>query len=185
MEKIVFGLASTEFQAEAVVNELKVADFLDEDISTLLAEKMTSASRPSGVPAGLGGGALGWLPGIEGISIPGAGPFIAAGPIVAALKAAAVGGASAGIADALCGMGLAESNARRLERKIRAGLILIAVHAITDQQADRARSILEQAEAKEIASSAELQRGNSETSPSADETGSLGFGFGEPSNAAT
>jgi len=181
MGKIVFGLTSTEFQAEAVVNELKVADFADEEISAALADKVTSAGRASGVPPGVGGGTLSWLPGIETITIPGAGLFIAAGPMAEALKAAAVGGANGGIADALGGMGLGDGNARRLERKIRSGLILLAVHAETDAQADRARSIFEQAQAQEIVSSVEAQQADAPSSSSSSgESGGLGFGLGAP-----
>jgi hypothetical protein len=130
----------------------------------------------------VGGGTLGWLPGIASISIPGAGPFIAAGPLSEALRASAVGGSNGGIADALTGMGLSEYNARRLERKIRSGLILIAIHAATDPQADRARSILEQAAAREILSS--IESGETRPTPSVDEGGGVGFGFGAASNAA-
>lgn len=171
MGKIIFGIASTEFQAEAVVNEWKVADFADEDISVLLADKRAAAPRPTGVPPGLGGGTLGWLPGIEAIAVPGAGPFVAAGPIFPALHASAVGGSNHGIASALSGMGLSESSARKLERKVCQGFILVAAHAPTDPQANRARAILEQAQAGEIVSS--LEPNSTSEAPSGE-----GFGFG-------
>jgi hypothetical protein len=177
MGKIVFGVAATEFQAEAVVNELKVADFPEEDISVLLADKLAALTKPGGPPPGVGGGTLGWLQGIDEVAIPGAGPFIAAGPILSALNASAVGGSNRGIYDALTGMGLSETGARSLERKARAGSILIAVHADTDPQAERARAIFEQAQALDIVSSIEFQRCSSE-SPNEDR------GFGERSSAA-
>ena len=176
MGKIVFGLAATEFQAEAVVNEFKVADFPEEDISVLLADKLAFVTRPAG-PPGVGGGTLGWLQGIDEVSIPGAGPFIASGPILSALGASAVGGSNRGIYDALSGMGLAEPSARRLEKKARAGSILIAVHASADSQAERARAIFEQAQALDIVCSVEFESSTSE-SPNEDR------GFGERSSAA-
>jgi hypothetical protein len=176
MGKIVFGVAATEFQAEAVVNEFKVADFPEEDISVLLAEKLAVVTRLAG-PPGVGGGTLGWLQGIDELSIPGAGPFIASGPILLALHASAVGGSNRGIYDALSGMGLAEPSARRLEKKARAGLILIAVHAESDPQADRARAIFEQAQAMDIVCSVEFQSSPS-VSPIEDR------GFGERRSAA-
>jgi hypothetical protein len=47
------------------------------------------------------GGGLGWLVGIGALAIPGLGPFIAAGPIVAAIAWAGVGGTVGGITGAL------------------------------------------------------------------------------------
>jgi hypothetical protein len=176
MGRIVFGIATTEFQAEAMVNELKVADFPEENISVLLGDKMASLQRASGAPPGVGGGTLGWLQGIDEVSVPGAGPFIAAGPILPALSAAAVGGSPRGIADALTGMGLAESSARRLEKMARGGAIVVAVHADADPQAERARAIFEQAQASDIVSSVESQSSNS---PSRNED----LGFDERSGA--
>jgi len=156
MGKIVFGVADTEFQAEAIVNELKVADFSDENISALLIDK-TSAPHSGTTLPGVGASALGWLPGIKSISIPGAGPFIAAGPALMALSASAVGGSNGAIAEALCGMGLNEVDAIRLEKRARQGAILVAVHADTDAQAEHARAIFEQARASEIVSSVESE----------------------------
>ena len=60
--------------------------------------------------------------------IPGAGPFIAAGPIMAALSGAAVGGATGGIIGALVGMGIPELEAKQYEGRLRDGNILISVH---------------------------------------------------------
>jgi len=168
MAKAVFCIATSEFQAESIVNELKVAGFSDNDISVLFPDKTGTkdfahehhTKAPEGAAAGAGtggilGGALGWLAGIGALSIPGVGPFIAAGPIMAALGGAAVGAAVGGIAGALVGMGIPEFEAKRYEGKIRAGNILISVHTENGQEAKRAREIFEQAGAQDISSTAE------------------------------
>ena len=168
MAKAVFCIATSEFQAESIVNELKVAGFSDNDISVLFPDKTGTkdfaheqhTKAPEGAIAGAGtggvvAGALGWLAGIGALAIPGIGPFIAAGPIMAALSAAAVGAAVGGITGALIGMGIPEYEAKRYEGKIKEGNILISVHCETGQEAKRAREIFEQAGAHDISATAE------------------------------
>jgi hypothetical protein len=168
MSKAVFCIATSEFQAESIVNELKVAGFSDNDISVLFPDKTGTkdfahehhTKAPEGAAAGAGtggvlGGTLGWLAGIGLLAIPGVGPFVAAGPIMAALSGAAVGAAVGGIAGALIGMGIPEFEAKRYEGKIRAGNILISVHTEGQQEAKRARDIFEQAGAHDIAATSE------------------------------
>ena len=168
MSKAVFCIATSEFQAESIVNELKVSGFSDNDISVLFPDKTGTkdfgheqhTKAPEGATAGVStggvvGGALGWLAGIGMLAIPGMGPFIAAGPIMAALGGAAVGAAVGGIAGALIGMGIPEYEAKRYEGKIRAGNILISVHTENAQETRRAKEIFEQAGAQDIAVTAE------------------------------
>ncbi len=168
MAKAVFCIATSEFQAESIVHELKVAGFDDNDISVLFPDKTGtkdfahehSTKAPEGAATGFGtggvlGGALGWLAGIGALGIPGAGPFIAAGPIMAALGGAAVGAAVGGITGALIGMGIPEYEAKRFEGKIKAGNILISVHAEGSPQGKRAREIFEQAGAQDISTTTE------------------------------
>src|SRR3954466_9396718 len=168
MAKAVFCIGTSEFQAEAIVNDLKAAGFADTDISVLFPDKTGSkdfaheqhTKAPEGAVTGastLGvvGGALGWLAGIGALTIPGIGPFIAAGPIMAALSGAAVGAAVGGIAGALVGMGIPEYEARRYEGRIKEGNILISVHAEDSEQADHAKDILEHGGAEDISSATE------------------------------
>src|ERR1700737_3391607 len=99
----VFGIYPSAEEAERAVDTLIAAGFKSSDISVLLAdirstqefahEKDTKA--PEGATAGATtggviGGALGVLAGVGALAIPGLGPFIAAGPIMAGL--AGVGG---------------------------------------------------------------------------------------------
>src|SRR5262245_2945075 len=121
MRHAVYGIAKTRAQAESVIEKLRSSGFRSDDISVLFPdtagtrdfahEKNTKAPEgaTAGGIAGMGAGAvLGWLAGIGTLAIPGAGPFIAAGPIMAALGGAAVGGATGGLLGALIGLGIPE-----------------------------------------------------------------------------
>lgn len=167
-KKSVFCIATSYNQADLIVDRLKTAGFSNNDISALFPEKAStrdfahqkSTKAPEGATAGAGtgavlGGALGWLAGIGALAIPGLGPFIAAGPIVAALSGAAVGGAVGGVAGALIGMGIPEYEAKRYEGKVKDGNILISVHAENSDEITRAKEIFEQARAEDIATAGE------------------------------
>jgi hypothetical protein len=170
MAKAVFCIATTELQAEAIVNDLKAAGFADGEISVLFPDKTGTrdfahehhTKAPEGAVTGAGAGgvlgvAFGWMAGIGALAIPGAGPFIAAGPIAGALSGAAVGAAVGGIAGALIGMGIPEYEAKRYEGKIKKGNILLSVHAEASEQARRAREIFEHNGADDISITAEAQ----------------------------
>jgi hypothetical protein len=163
MAKSVFCIAKTEAQATTIVDHLKMAGFSHNDISVLLPDKTGTrdfaheqhTKAPEGAATGAGtggvlGGALGWLVGIGALAIPGLGPFIAAGPILAALSGAAAGAALGGITGALIGMGIPEYEAKRYEGKIQEGNVLISVHTEDSTERDRAKAIFEQAGAEDI-----------------------------------
>jgi len=98
---------------------------------------------------------LGWLVGIGALAIPGVGPFIAAGPIVAALAGVGVGGAVGGIAGALIGMGIPEYEAKRYEGRIKEGGILLSVHCDDSNWTAKAKQILLRTGAQDVASTGE------------------------------
>src|SRR5262247_3894905 len=162
MAQAVFCLAQTEAQAIAIVNQLKAAGFSPNDISVLFPDKSGTrdfaheqhTKAPEGAAAGAGtggilGGALGWLVGIGALAIPGLGPFIAAGPIMAALSGAAAGAALGGISGAVIGMGIPEYEAKRYEGKVKDGNILISVHTDDSTERARAKDIFTRAEAED------------------------------------
>jgi hypothetical protein len=170
MAQAVFCLAKTEAQAISIVEQLKAAGFSPNDISVLFPDKTGTkdfahehhTKAPEGAAAGAGtggilGGALGWLVGIGALAIPGLGPFIAAGPIMAALSGAAAGAALGGITGALIGLGIPEYEAKRYEGKIREGNVLISVHAEDRHERARAKQIFEQAGAEDVADTAEAR----------------------------
>ena len=168
MSKSVFCLSDNESQAERIVDALKTAGFSNNDISVLFPDKSGTkdfaheqhTKAPEGAATGAGtggvlGGALGWLVGIGALAIPGVGPFIAAGPIMAALAGAGVGAAVGGLSGALIGMGIPEYEAKRYEGKIKEGNILISVHSENSDEVNRAKEIFERAGAHDISYSEE------------------------------
>jgi len=168
MAKAIFCIATNESQAEMMINQLKIEGFSDSDISILFPDKTgtkdfaheqhTKAPEGAvtgGTTLGIVGGTLGWLASIGTLAIPGIGPFVAAGPIMAALSAAAIGATLGGITGALVGMGIPEFEAKRYEGKIKEGNILISVHSENHEETKRARDILEATGAHDISTSSE------------------------------
>ena len=167
-KKSVFCIANSRDQADRIVDQLKTASFSNNDISVLFPDKGTTrdfaheknTKAPEGAVAGAGtggviGGALGWIAGIGALAIPGVGPFIAAGPIVAALSGAAVGAAVGGIAGGLIGLGIPEIEAKRYEGKVKAGNLLISVHTENSEEISRAKDIFTKAGAQDICTTGE------------------------------
>jgi len=168
MATAVYAIAENYSQAETIVDRLKLDNFSNNDISVLLADKTGTSDfahekhtkLPEGASAGAGsggilGGVLGWLAGIGVLAIPGAGPFIAAGPIMALLGGAAVGAAVGGLTGALIGLGIPEFEAKKYEGKIKEGSVLIAVHSENADETKRAKRIFEDLGAHDISSRAE------------------------------
>jgi hypothetical protein len=164
----VFGIYPGMPNLENGLNELKQAGFRHEDVSVLFPENLGSkelatvktTKAPEGVASGAGsgavlGGALGWLAGIGALAIPGIGPFIAAGPIVAALAGLGVGGAVGGLAGGLVGLGIPEFEAKRYEGRVTKGGILLSVHCDDSKWTKLAKKILEQTGAQDVSSSGE------------------------------
>lgn len=168
MNKSVFCIAATESEAQGITNTLRGNGFASDDISILFPDRSGTrdfaheqhTKAPEGAVTGAGtggalGGALGWAIGIGALAIPGVGPFIAAGPIMALLAGAAVGATVGGITGALIGMGIPEIEAKRYEGKIKAGNILISVHADNATEVETAKRIFRKANAQDISSTGE------------------------------
>jgi hypothetical protein len=168
MSTSVYCTTRTTEQAEAILLDLKQSGFTNDAISALLPDKRGTkdfahehnTKAPEGATtggvAGLGvGAALGWLVGIGALAIPGVGPFIAAGPIMAALGGAAVGTAAGGVVGGLVGLGMPEFEAKRYDAKIREGNILISVHADDGKQKDLAKDIFKRNHADDISTASE------------------------------
>jgi hypothetical protein len=166
----VFGIYSSEANAAEGVDQLRLAGFQNTDVSVLYAENAgnkdlateKNSKAPEGAAAGAGtglviGGALGWLAGIGALMIPGVGPFIAAGPIIAMLSGIGVGGTLGGVTGGLIGAGMPEYEAKRFEGRIHKGGILMSVHCDSADLIKRAKVILESTGAQDISSSAEAK----------------------------
>jgi ActD protein len=164
----VFGIYGHRDGVENAVEALRQEGFRNTDISVLFPEnegtkdfaheKHTKAPEGTATGATSGaviGGALGWLAGIGALAIPGVGPFIAAGPIMAALAGAGAGGVVGGIAGALVGMGIPEYEAKRYEGRIKEGGILLSVHCDNSDWVKRAKQVLERTGAEDVGSAGE------------------------------
>jgi hypothetical protein len=164
----VFGIFSTEDAAERAVDQLLAAGFSNSDISALLPDNETTRAfahekhtkAPEGTATGVTtggvvGGTLGLLAGIGALAIPGVGPLIAAGPIVATLAGVGAGGAVGGLLGALVGMGIPEYEAKRFEGAVKDGGTLVSVHCDYSDEIATAKRVLKQAAGHDIASSGE------------------------------
>ena len=163
-----FGIFKSRTQAESCIDDLMSAGFRSDDISVLAPDQHTTkelateknTKAPEGTAAGATaggaiGGTLGLLAGIGALAIPGLGPFIAAGPIMAALAGLGVGAAAGGLIGALVGMGIPEYEAKRYEGRVRDGGILLSVHCDDSDWVKKAEDILKRSGAEDISSAGE------------------------------
>lgn len=166
----VFGIYKSRMAAEQAVDQLKYSGFRNSDISVLMPDHETTkdfaheknTKAPEGATAGAStgailGGALGWLVGAGALAIPGVGPFIAAGPIMASIAGAGVGGAVGGVSGALIGMGIPEFEAKRYEGTVKDGGILLSVHCDSSDWTKKAKDLLETSGAKDVSSTTEAK----------------------------
>lgn len=163
-----FGIYKNSTQAEHAVDRIAAAGFAYNDISVLLPDSKSSkefaheknTKAPEGTTVGVAtggvvGGTLGLLAGIGALAIPGLGPFIAAGPIMASLAGLGVGGTLGGLIGALVGMGIPEYEAKRYEGRVKDGGVLLSVHCDSSEEVSRAKELLKETGAEDIASSGE------------------------------
>jgi hypothetical protein len=164
----VFGIYTTVPAADSATNQLVRSGFSGAEVSALLPENLGTrpigtekgTKAPEGAATGAGsgaifGGMLGLLAGIGALAIPGIGPLIAAGPIMAALAGVGVGGAVGGLTGALIGLGIPEYEAKRYEGHLQKGAILLSVHCDTSDEIKRAKEIMKNTHAEDISSTGE------------------------------
>jgi hypothetical protein len=168
--KSVFAIADSEDQSAQIISELKTSGFSNQDISALLPDKSGSSDfghehhtkAPEGATAGgvIGAvvfGGLGLLAGVGALAISGLGPFIAAGPLMAALSGAAIGFGSGGLAGALIGRGIPEYEAKRYQGKLAQGNILLSVHCADEKFVGIAQEIFNRLGASDVAVTREAE----------------------------
>jgi len=176
----VFGIYHSVTQAEQAVNRLLAAGYTNDSVSVLLPDNKSTkdfaheknTKAPEGTTTGVTtggviGGTLGLLAGVGALAIPGLGPFIAAGPIMGALAGLGVGGAVGGLIGALVGMGIPEFEAKRYEGRIKEGGVLLSVHCDTSEEIKRAKDLLKETGAQDIASTGEASADYAKTNKTA------------------
>lgn len=165
----VFGIYSSRVAVENATDSLMKAGFPASDISVLLPESLggpkemgteKATKAPEGTAVGVTtggviGGTLGLLAGVGLLAIPGLGPFIAAGPIMAGLAGLGVGGAVGGATGALIGMGIPEFEAKRYEGRLKSGGILLSVHCDTAEEIKQAKEVIERTGGEDVSSTGE------------------------------
>ena len=183
----VFGIFATAVEAERGVDTLIAAGFASADISVLLPDTRATkdfahqkdTKAPEGTTAGVTaggivGGTLGVLAGMGALAIPGIGPLLAAGPIMAGLAGLGVGGAVGGLVGALVGMGIPEYEAKLYEGRVKNGGVLLSVHCDTAEGVSRAKELLKGAGADDIASTGESAIFSGRTERTARRSGAAG-----------
>ena len=160
----VFCITKSRAHSESIIDRLHTSGFAYSEISVLMPEteshhdighvKATKAPEGTATGAatgGVAGGVLGLLAGIGALAIPGVGPFIAAGPIMAALSGAAIGATTGGVLGGLIGLGIPELEAKIYEGKLKTGNFLVSVHAHNSAEVTRAKEIFDDEDAEDIA----------------------------------
>jgi hypothetical protein len=175
----VFCIAKSRTRAERIIERLHTSGFAYSEISVLMPEtesrhdighvKATKAPEGTATGAatgGVAGGVLGLLAGIGALAIPGIGPFIAAGPIMAALSGAAIGAATGGVVGGLIGLGIPELEAKIYEGKLRTGNYLVSVHAHDGKEVTTAKDIFKAEDAEDIATTSQTTLPKESRTPS-------------------
>lgn len=179
MVKTVIGSFDSYDEAQRVVRDLKDEGFMENDVSivagnagsrymagsdrdaidtgTTRADHTTSGAATGAVTGGVVGGAAGLAASLMGLAIPGIGPIIAAGPIVAALTGAGVGAVAGGLIGGLTDLGVSETDAQYYAEAVRRGGALVTVRA-DESRAESAADIMRRHEAVDIERRAETWR---------------------------
>ena len=141
--------------AEQALNGLKAAGFEPAQVSVVAKDKaevqqmaehtdMAGEGAATGaVSGGVLGGVVGFLVGISALVIPGIGPIVGTGIIISTLAGAGIGAAAGGLVGALASQGVPEDDAKEYEEHVRAGSILVTVHALSDEEEQQAREVFE------------------------------------------
>lgn len=153
----VFAIFPSRMAAEEAVQDLKDMGISKGDISVLFSSpdvgnnlglsnstKVPEGAAAGGVGGAVLGGVLGWLAGIGSLAVPGVGPLIAAGPIMAALSGVGIGGVLGTLGGSLIGMGIPEYEADRYIDDIKKGRVLVSAQTDSRDVADEILDIFEQ-----------------------------------------
>jgi hypothetical protein len=163
MVKTIVGSFDSFNDAHQVAGDLRAAGFLDSDISIVannaageyredarvVTPGESSATAKGAVTGAVVGGGAGLAASLAGLAIPGIGPIIAAGPIVATLAGAGTGAVAGGLIGGLVDLGVPESDAHFYAESVRRGGALVTVRA-DESRADEVASIMRERGAVDI-----------------------------------
>jgi uncharacterized membrane protein len=170
MAKSIVGIARTNLQVERTIDELQEDALIPvSEISVVMPEagerpavateqatKAPEGASAGALTGGVIGGTIGLLAGLGTLAIPGLGPLIAAGPIVAALGGTAAGATAGGVVGALVGLGIPETEAKVYEERIKEGGYLVAVQVANNEVADIAREVMKRNNLEDVSLVSEL-----------------------------
>src|SRR5690606_32970874 len=103
------------------------------DMGTPSSDQMASDVAAGAVTGGVVGGLTGVLLGLGVLAIPGFGPVLAAGPLVAGLAGAGIGAAVGGLVGALVSWGVPQEEAELYAESVRRGSTLVGLKADDDR----------------------------------------------------
>jgi len=162
--RVAFGIYPDRPAVEETITQFLHAGFRKADVSALFPEnpgskdfghekgtKAPEGASIGGIVGGIVGGVLGWLIAAGWINIPAWSALTAAGPVVAALAGVGALGVVGGIIGALIGMTIPEYEAIRFAGRIREGGVLVSIHCDNHRWASRAKAILEDSGAQDVA----------------------------------
>jgi uncharacterized membrane protein len=169
MSKSIVGIATTRDQAERLVNRLQNQEGVpSSEISVLIPDTegthdfghVKASKAPEGattgvLAGGITGGVLGLLAGIGALAIPGVGPFIAAGPIMAALSGGALGATAGGLVGGLIGLGIPEYEAKTYAEKLQKGNYLVAARTLSGDHLGKIRDAFKAEGLEDIATTSD------------------------------
>jgi hypothetical protein len=122
------------------------------------AEGATAGAATGGIL----GGAFGLLAGMGMIAIPGIGPLIAAGPLLATLSGIGAGGTLGSLLGILIGTNIPEKDTHHYLLGLKEGGVIITVHVRSEEQADFIMELFEKEGATEVLAIPEKSLGKTE-----------------------
>lgn len=173
MTKTVSALYDTYDAARSAVSALEAAGIPHSDISIVANnseswhrdDRESNAADGAGTGAGVGaavGGVGGLLTGLGMMAIPGVGPVVAAGWLIAtavgAATGAAVGAATGGIIGSLTEAGIPENDANLYAESVRRGGSLVTARVV-DERASEVQAILNRNKSVDLNARGRLYRG--------------------------
>lgn len=153
MTKTIAGFFRTRTEGEKAYKQLLATGFTQEQVSFVAGDTRGHQTPAIGPIEGTGaesempqdiaiGSAIGLTAGLILLVIPGVGPFLAAGPLAAAMGGIAAGAGVGGIVGLLRDHGVSEEEAEFYEDGVRRGGALITVRGATEEAEKKARKIM-------------------------------------------